>query len=175
MKTLDLPIQRISYPVGENMDEATEYINEVAKILINNKYCPRTNINIFCMGSSGTILSSLLYSKLITYCNYITIIHIKKEGETSHSPRIREFDKSRTNIIIDDFTETGSTLKRIITAIGRISIDYVIMSDIDSDTFHIVQDLKPNYVLSRKYSNECFNMWLHNHPIKIQEQQDIPL
>jgi hypothetical protein len=180
MKLLDLPIQRIYYPVGEYMDESINYIDEVVKLLINSKHHKRADINIFCMGSSGAILSSLLYSKIHTYCNIINIIHIKKSGETSHCGRIREYNPKYTNIIIDDFTESGNTLKQIIAAIFSFpyntTIDYLIMSDIDGNTFPIVQKLNPKYVINREWSNSHFNLWLNNNPINIEEiQQDIPL
>ena len=46
------------------------------------------------------------------------IIHIKKDGEDSHSLSCPQFDSY--NIIVDDFIVSGATIQRIIEETARI-------------------------------------------------------
>lgn len=98
----------IDYPVGNNISAAIQLVKigsvEVKK-LINTDHL----VNIWCRGSSGAILATLLASNLSNNCK---ICHVKKEGENSHCSRPNYYT-SAVNIIIDDFISSGETLNAI--------------------------------------------------------------
>ena len=98
----------VHYPVGSNIEAADSLATAMVKA-IESFY--KTPINLICQGSSGAILAALVGSKLK---NMNKIIHIKKEGESSHCNGDVEFISSKdTNIIIDDFISSGDTVNRL--------------------------------------------------------------
>ena len=105
----------VDYPVGSNMHGVTKYVMQAADIF-KNTFSSRT-VNVFCRGSSGAILAGLFSSYLIDTFD-IKIVHIKKEGEHSHSEKVpSHFDNHGINVIIDDFISSGSTVRNIYKAI----------------------------------------------------------
>jgi adenine/guanine phosphoribosyltransferase-like PRPP-binding protein len=108
----------LHYPIGHNMTNAMEYINLIAPIL--QDLCKEHPINIWCMGSSGAILSALLTTKLSNQCS---ICHVKKDGENSHDSSLH-VQQHAINIILDDFSRTGDTVNKIAEKAGRY-IKYV--------------------------------------------------
>lgn len=149
MKYYKLPSHTPSnfYPVGECISQASSFIDEVSKILkplIKGK----ERIDIYCTGSSGAILSGLLFNK-IKRNKLIEIRHIKKEGENSHATNNFYFAKDKVNIILDDFVATGETFQRIIKTIenyngNKIMFDYCITSNTNNN---------PNSKFPSKFKN----------------------
>lgn len=129
-------IGQISYPVGEYIAEAIEFVNAVLTVLTKDKTFPTSNIAIWCRGSSGAILASLLSHGLIVkgYRN-ISVNHVKKPNENSHS--FNCFLPRTTNIIIDDFTCTGDTINHIANWMKEYtySIDYMIFSGVALNSY----------------------------------------
>jgi len=114
----------MQYPVGTHIMGNIEQINDMANsiyLVMSEHYdlSHTDNVIIFCRGSSGAIISGIVSAKLAELLperTYITIHHIKKDGESSHSGGFVEsalFYRSIT-IIVDDFIATGRTIKSIL-------------------------------------------------------------
>lgn len=156
MKIIKIKGYEITYPVGSHMNKAIDYIKKVATVL-NDIDTKDKTISLFCTGSSGAILSSLLYSQLID--KDVEICHIKKEGENSHSGSVINYRDHNINIIIDDFACSGSTIERIYTKTKehsvseKIRIDYLILSGINYNVFNklIYEIIKPlNFIITQQ-------------------------
>ncbi len=148
MNIIEIPGKEIGYPVGLHMPDALLYIDEVAKYI--NENIKDKTIHVFCIGSSGAILASLLYSQVVSG-NKLYVCHIKKVGENSHSGHNLTFKKSDINIIIDDFSYTGTSLENIYNAIGQMSviIDYLILSKITNGACYTIANIiKPLNVIT---------------------------
>lgn len=127
----------VLYPVSLNIESGLHFINKSyphLKKLLDDK----VDINIWCRGSSGAILSTLLVTKLISDkydVHRIKICHIKKTGESSHSsdfsykPHLRK--ENSFNIIIDDFISSGNTVNTI----------YLRMCEINDEEFNLKVDV----------------------------------
>lgn len=113
------------YPLGIKMSEDIVIIN----LLIQKFKCiPHyygKNINIYCAGSSGAIMATIL-SMNVANCK---ILHIKKEGEQSHSQYspLKPYTENYINVIIDDFIASGDTVNRIASHIPE-GVDCLIIS-----------------------------------------------
>lgn len=97
------------YPIGENIIQNIPIAQEFANAL-KNEFNER-DIVLVCMGSSGAILATLVATYLP---NVICILHLKKDGEFSHSfgGYLPPSSFHALNIIIDDSICTGATLMR---------------------------------------------------------------
>lgn len=148
----------VYYPVGSYMSGTMNFLHEVKKVSISKSLefmDTKKPINIWCRGSSGAILSALFCSIVLPENRELRIIHLKKPGETSHST-CSEFTNSETiNIVIDDFIETGFTLKEITSQIPRridkFTMDYLILSGINNsgvDYFEDKNTMKPKYLIT---------------------------
>lgn len=124
-----LDIFELSYPIGSHMDEVIQFmdrmkpiISDICKKLLNVD--SNTTIAIWCRGSSGAILASLL--SVILYSNGINnviIKHVKKPGETSHGNNYNRF--ANYNIIIDDFSCSGVTINQITNKMYDTNVRYI--------------------------------------------------
>ena len=122
---------QISYPVGDYIEEAINFVNSALIVLMKDKNFPKSDIAIWCRGSSGAILAGLLANGLLVQgYQDITVNHVKKENEKSHSANF--FFTKTTNIIIDDFTCTGDTINHIAKCMKKsiFHIDYMIFSGV---------------------------------------------
>jgi adenine/guanine phosphoribosyltransferase-like PRPP-binding protein len=117
----------MEYPVGAHILNNMSIINDMADsiYLVMTEHYDLThtdNVIIFCRGSSGAIISGIVsvrLSQLLPERTFITIHHIKKEGEQSHAAQFVEsslFYRSIT-IIVDDFISTGRTIRSILERI----------------------------------------------------------
>lgn len=98
----------LKYPIGHNLQDSFAYIDEVLPFV--QSVVGSRPVNVWCRGSSGAILATLLIKGLDNTC-YIQ--HVKKEGESAHDNGLRYNEDDRLNIIIDDFCRSGSTLNAI--------------------------------------------------------------
>jgi len=117
----------MEYPIGNNILVNLATIHDMANsiYLVIDEYYKKSEfkrIILFCRGSSGAIIAGIVSSKLIELFpdKAITIHHIKKQGEESHSftfPEDSVFYKSII-LIVDDFIATGSTMRAILEHIA---------------------------------------------------------
>lgn len=120
------------YPVGQHIFQATETIEQVVRVIRSNNLLPHDcHVDIFCRGSSGSILAALLVGKLSH--PDISIVYIRKENENSHSaPYVPYSKNTKINVVIDDFIGTGETLNAVwegMNNMGRDSIDLLIIGN----------------------------------------------
>lgn len=128
----------INYPVGYYIQDAVFFVDKVIKVLMEmaeKKQFPLGNIDIWVRGSSGAILGGLLTQRLLTigFTN-ISVIHIKKDGENSHTENVFRTN-GKYNVIIDDFVASGETMNEIAKVAGKYvkKIDLLIVSRIAFD------------------------------------------
>ncbi len=138
----------INYPVGLNIRDNVKIIQDLTNEFLKyeNKDTP---INLLCMGSSGAIMAAIF----ATIVPNVIILHIKKDGESSHSScdnYSRFFrDETRLNIIIDDFIVTGSTVNNIYKKIKvPIKIDYLILAHQHSQKRYDLLQFTPTNIIS---------------------------
>lgn len=114
MKQIKISYKPVGYPVGANMTKVRALVNEYRIGFRQLKLPAGTSINLWCRGSSGAILSALF---AVWFPQYnISICHIKKSGENSHSD-YPDYSATALNVIIDDFVCSGETINAIIKAI----------------------------------------------------------
>jgi len=101
-------VDRLNYPIGHHINDNKDDIEKLAKAL--GKIYPKDiNLNLICRGSSGAIIAGMFVLLLPNHCK---IIHIKKEGESSHSNYF-DLDASGKVVIVDDFIISCDTIKSI--------------------------------------------------------------
>ena len=100
------------------------------------------SINIYCQGSSGAIMAAFFCARVQNACR---ILHVKKEGEKSHSDysNLRPFSGDCINIIIDDFIASGRTVNRI-HSFADVKIDCLIVS---GESYMDKIEFKPDYLV----------------------------
>ena len=125
MNLINANCGEVNYPIGTHMTHNLPVIKNLAKAF-NKEKC-KDKINVFCMGSSGAIMAAIFASIV----KNVTIIHIKKDGEKSHlgyNDVTRFVGNGETNIIIDDFINSGNTVNTIYRKITpKIEIDYLVL------------------------------------------------
>lgn len=117
---------RMCYPVGLYMDINYPIIKDMGQ-LINNIFNDK-RIILWCSGSSGSIISSIIYSN---YPNKIrSINYVRKQNETSHDSKPYFKSNKFFNIIVDDFICTGKTIRNIkeIMKDNNVNIDGLVVS-----------------------------------------------
>lgn len=111
----------VMYPVAANIDSNYEIIEKMAKQFyeLAKDDLQDEKITLVCRGSSGTITATIFYAilKVLLPNIFISICHIKKEGENSHSCKVGKIHFEGKSIFVDDFIATGSTLRKSIEAI----------------------------------------------------------
>ncbi|QQV89768.1 phosphoribosyltransferase [Cellulophaga phage Calle_1] len=134
----DSRLYHLGYPLGAVLSESLNTLKSMAKI-VNAEFSKSklNRMNIFCMGSSGAITAAIILNEISKENNDIYIIHVKKDGEKSHSSRV-DCKNNAFNIIVDDFVESGKTIEKVYkNAIRRSNvskIDLVIFSgDVTQD------------------------------------------
>lgn len=117
-KCIDFSDYSLAYPVGGNMESAIQFSKRVLNVVKDIQFLIRPQgfkeLNIFCRGSSGSILASLFTAFAPWACN---VVYVKKLNEQAHSGRISNFDKTLPSLIIDDFVSSGETIREIYKAI----------------------------------------------------------
>ena len=127
----------ITYHLGSKMKSDIPIIKDAINRFHKIKEYRNYKINLFCMGSSGAIMSTLFQ---VNSNRDSKIVHLKKDGEESHNGsgiskrhyKMTTGDDIRpvVNIIIDDFIATGSTIRTIISRMEKcdISTDVLIIT-----------------------------------------------
>lgn len=103
-------LNEMCYPIGKYVMANLVVINHMAAI-IQHKYTNKY-INIWCRGSSGSIVAAIIASQLqnITF----RIVYVPKENEVKHQIDRPNLDSTTINIIVDDFVASGQTIKSIV-------------------------------------------------------------
>lgn len=137
-ETIDERLIGINYPVGLHIQYNLQIIKGYTEVIteILEKYEIEKDIVLFCTGSSGAIIASIIVQNLITSDALgrrdIKVYHIKKEGEKSHHNVRDIFHTNRYNIIVDDFVSSGESIRRILNAYKDCVFDLLVVSNIYS-------------------------------------------
>lgn len=130
----------LSYPVGECIGANLSTIDKMVSKFINTRYFQKKSVNVICRGSSGAILASFFAKAIHDSKKHeqVKIVHIKKEGENSHSSDVPSLlSTNAVNVIVDDFCASGNTLNSIYAALtkrnrGEVVIHGLCLSGHDS-------------------------------------------
>lgn len=147
MKKIPIKSGEVIYPVGCETVESLKTIKEMAEKL--KEVLPKNKkISFCCRGSSGAIISGVLLAYLSDY--QIKIIHIKKDGESSHGSSLFYLESSSYNVIIDDFSNTGTTLNAIYHKMVsyHCNVDCVCVSRIDKHVLSFLE-FNPDVIIGR--------------------------
>lgn len=104
----------IEYPVHNHIDDAFLWMQELRAQFIKSMVLPEQDIQIavWCRGSSGLILATMLVNLLRSLGHYdVVICFVRKDNVQSHGTN--NGFKTKTNsfhVIIDDFVCTGNTI-----------------------------------------------------------------
>lgn len=127
MRFVEFEKNEILYPVGSYLDTNLNIIYHMAEKI--NSVCdsPDCDINLWCRGSSGAIISAIVATKLKRHKVFIN--HVKKPGESSHSECFYNRSAGCYNVVIDDFIRSGATLLSIIKEAKKyLSLDCLCIS-----------------------------------------------
>jgi len=108
----------IQYPVGNNIAKSYPTVKELVGltvrtlIRIEQTKGSINGVNIWCRGSSGSILSGFLASELLGRGYFARICYTHKDGESSHYKNISPI-KRGINVFIDDFVANGDTFNEV--------------------------------------------------------------
>ena len=145
----------ITYPVGIYIVQNLSIINKMGDILFDLYGKEKSNINLWCMGSSGAIIASLIATRF----KNVVILHVKKENEPSHSDGTNaNFFPSDINIIVDDMVATGKTVSLIYKEFCKQSIFNEIDCLCVSNTL-LLKDIEfiPSTIICRSlYLGSCY-------------------
>lgn len=152
------------YPVGASFNRNGDYIVEVART-IHTIAGKDKRIALICRGTSGTILAGAVGYILKKRQHDINIIVSRKCEESSHDYSMSgmEFlapDSRPFSVVIDDFMDTGNTVKAILEDIdSNVTLPVLDMLCVDNylndekvEEFPIIYELlqRFNYVLCNK-------------------------
>ena len=118
-REIKLECDTMVYEVGRNITNNLPVIAEMANAI--KKAYPRKKIVLWCRGSSGTIIASVIAAKLGK--KVTAIAYVRKENEDRHGVGVlySSNDGKAINVIVDDFIETGKTINAIIDRINSFS------------------------------------------------------
>lgn len=124
MNHIEIKKIALEYPVGCDVKAAHDFILEV-NTKLSELLKSEDTVNIWCRGSSGSILATILSLNIkVKECR---ICYVRKGNETQHSSRVYPLDEA-INIVVDDFISSGETVRAIIDAMDKRPVDYLIVS-----------------------------------------------
>ena len=101
----------MSYPIGQNIQTNKPYIATMIDGFKSIEEFKDKYVNIICRGSSGAIIAGFFS---LSIENEHRIVHIKKQGESSHNDDVcLRTGNDVINLIVDDFMCTGKTINAI--------------------------------------------------------------
>ena len=146
--------ENIPYPVGYDMSKVLRIHQELIKAIEKFKFFKYNEfINLWCRGSSGAILSTLLSTYLISINKNVKVCHVKKDGEISHATTIH-LHRDALNIIVDDFVYTGTTIKAIIDQMACHRVyprGIILYGDSDTRLATYIDKDRCNFILATGY------------------------
>lgn len=163
---------KVRYPTGDHFStNIYDYCRGIVDIL--RDLYPREDIILVGRGHSGSIIAGAIGYGLLA-CNprrYINIYNVRKTREDSHanlysSNIFKTIDDDTRIVIVDDFIDTGRTLKEIIKDLK---------SHLNSRTFDVL--CVGNYLDEKNFNGEeeypclknfskCFEYVICNKPSK---------
>lgn len=107
-----------AYPVGASFNRNRDYIVEAARTIHTIAGKDR-RIALICRGTSGTILAGAVGYILKKRQHDVSIIVSRKREESSHDYNMSgveslQFTDRPFSVIVDDFMDTGNTIKAIL-------------------------------------------------------------
>lgn len=135
----------VSYPSSKYFRDNMEIYKLFPPII---KSICNDNINLIVTGSSGLLFGSYLMTQL----NNTSLFHIRKNVSNSHGSEFEYcYDfKAETHLIVDDFIQSGETLKfikeKITYSFSDIKIDGIcVTGDHTSEReINIIKTILPN-------------------------------
>ena len=155
---------KCAYPVGASFNKNRDYIVEVA-CTIHTIAGRERSVALICRGTSGTILAGAVGYILKEKQHDVSIIVSRKHEESSHDYNMSgvEFLQSTDSpfsVIVDDFIDTGNTIKAILKDVdSNVTLPVLDMLCVDNrlsdkkvEEFPIVYEFlqRFNYVLCNK-------------------------
>jgi adenine/guanine phosphoribosyltransferase-like PRPP-binding protein len=157
------------YPVGASFNRNRDYIVEVART-IHTIAGKDKRIALICRGTSGTILAGAVGYILKKKQHDVNIIVSRKCEENSHDYSMSGIgflapSSSPFSVVIDDFMDTGNTIKAILNDIdSNVTLPVLDMLCVDNYLSDekiaenpIIYELlqRFNYVLCNKARKKC--------------------
>lgn len=139
------------YPVGASFNRNRDYIVEVARTIHTIAGKERC-ISLICRGTSGTILAGAVGYILKKKQHDVNIIVSRKREESSHDYNMSgvEFLQSTDrpfSVIVDDFMDTGNTIKAILKDIdSNVTLPVLDMLCVDNYLSDKKSRRIPNYI-----------------------------
>jgi pyrimidine operon attenuation protein/uracil phosphoribosyltransferase len=150
--TVDTNLEDLTYPVGLNLSRNLRTITRMADRL-RDVVKSDQKVNLVCMGSSGAIIAALILSQM-TDTSLFRVLHVKKDGECSHSGCASErVNAEDVNVFVDDFIRTGNTLKRTAKKLGHPLHGIVITGGICDSLLRELPSY-PEFVICESYNGE---------------------
>lgn len=162
-----------TYPVGASFNRNEDYIVEVARTIhtiAGKDKC----IALICRGTSGTILAGAVGYILKKKQHDVNIIISRKCEESSHDYSMSGIgflapDSRSFSVVIDDFVDTGNTIKATLKDIDS-NVTLPVLDMLCVDNYLNDEEVRANpkyeflqrfdYVLCNKLKKEDTNKWL---------------
>ena len=151
----------LSYPIQHNLNSYfVKYVEECSKNI--NKLFKNNTIVIACKGHSGSMIASSIAFQLKTiYNKQVVVCILRKVEEKAHNNKFVSYlDVLIKNpiIVVDDFIETGHTIRSIINTIHLLIgedriIDELIVTNSEVELSKYYKDIIDNfqYILCNQF------------------------
>ena len=151
----------LSYPIQHNLNSYfVQYVEECSKNI--NKLFKNDTIVIACKGHSGSMIASSIAFQLKTvYHKQVVVCILRKIEEKAHNNQFVSYLNvliKNPIVVIDDFIETGHTIRSIISAIHLLigedrKIDELIVTNSEIELSKHYKDIIDNfqYILCNQF------------------------
>lgn len=143
----------LSYPIQHNLNSYfVKYVEECSKNI--NKLFKNNTIVIACKGHSGSMIASSVAFQLKTvYHKQVVVCILRKFEEKAHNNQFVSYLSvliKNPIVVIDDFIETGHTIRSIISAIHLLigedrKIDELIVTNSEIELNKHYKDIIDNF------------------------------
>lgn len=143
----------LSYPIQHNLNSYfVKYVEECSKNI--DKLFKNNTIVIACKGHSGSMIASSVAFQLKTiYYKKVVVCVLRKPEEKAHDRQFVSYLDVLINnpiVVIDDFIETGHTIRSIISAIHLLigedrKIDELIVTNSGVELSKHYKDIIENF------------------------------
>jgi len=133
----------IAYPVGRDMAQTIEIVSQMVEKL-RQLYTCSDPIQFVVRGSSGAIISGIASTMMRSHD--LKIVHLKKEGESSHSSGA-SIEADRKVIIIDDLIASGATVNTIYSEVSKHNLEVDTLC-VSGSVYTRNLNFKPNNIIT---------------------------